>query len=640
MFQLTTIKLRALISSPFWWIMLVLWGGGAYLGGVMGGPGFGSIGEWGRHLLIGASSFAPILTGLLVVRTVFPMLAHQEVLWTTPVACRTQVLSSFFAILAASTVMLIIGVSVNFAVFGWIGFTPAGVGYAAAYLLAAIGLLAFWGGLATMSAYLVRSRIFTLAVPILWWILIMGWAAFRIELPSLITAVLNAAGASLPRWISPLNPWGLTPLIYALNYTILLGLVALCMAGALWALRRRPAWKEAKEKIWLFAVVGLAIVVGSGAVTAYLIEQVTGPFTRRETFSQVPDSGRRYLIDRTGSELISTGGRFASLIIPPEAPLPAWVQARLATGDRILQHDGLVLLMPAEQTYPAELRQNVARRVNPMIARAKLWLPEGEMAVIAGPKYWRRVEYALLIPEGILISETILRLGGAEWQWNVAWGLAGLISERVNRAAIAYLTLYLVDDERQIAAVIALLERSIAIAELDPMDVHSGERIDVTVLYEYIAPNAAATPEQIAVLLANLRRTIAAIGRGRADLSAVPSSTLRLRYERLRMRERVRALHRERILAEISLQQTVEGKSEVEVEGPPPGWQPPKEMEIDRLRAELDRDLRSQWSAPHGYSVFSSYEAWLILQYWQRGEEMGHEQFIRSMLNENAAEER
>lgn len=632
MVQLTTIKLRALIHSPLWWVLLAAWGGVAYFVGMSTGIGFGSIGEWGRLLLAGASLFAPVFSGLLVVRTIFPILAHQEVLWSCPSSCKTQVLSSLLALLAASTGALIIGVSANFAIFGWIGFTPVGIGYAAAYLLAAIGLLAFWSGLSTMTAYLTRSRTVTLAVPILWWILIMGRAAFRIELPAMITAMVDAAGGSLPHWISPLNPWGLTPLIFGLNYAIPVGLSALVAVGILLSLGRRPAWKEANERVWPLAMVGLAIIVGSAAGTAHLVEQVTGPFTRREMFFQVPDSGRRYLIDRTGTELVSAGGRFASLIIPPDAPLPAWVQERISAGDRILRHDGLVLLMPAERTYPAELKRNVAGQVDPMIARAKLWLPETDVAVISGPAYWRRGEYALLIPEGILIAEPILRLGGADWQWEVAWGLAGLISERINPAAIAYLTLYLVEDERQIAEVIALLERNIAIAELDPRDVHSKERIDVTALYEYIAPNAAATPEQVAVVLEELRRTIAATGRGRADLSAVPLPALRLRYERLRMWKRVTALQRARILSEFAPQQGTVS------EGPPAGHQPPpseeNESEIERLHAELDRDLRAQWSTPHSHFFLSSYDAWLILQYWQRGEELGHENFIRSMLEE------
>ena len=565
-----------------------------------------SLGEWGRQLASWASVFAPLLGICLLPILLGPQGRDAEMITTFPqgtvLKCRalSVALGSSLAVSAGSALSLVVI---------WLAqrppFTLHGGEYLPIYVVYTTLQISFWILVSVGLWHLTSSRWGTIAGLAILWAASHGGTILWVTLPS-----LEAGGMPWLPWMflaptalhdfSPYAPWGSVPWLPLLRtFGLFMVAFAFLSLGVVVFLR-----KELREPIRageIGSIVLTLLLGGLGLWGAWAqAHQEIAPYTRRELILGRVQPLTLYSWDKRGDRL-AIKGEFTAFLFPEGKAVPASLR-----GNRCLsKYRTLVLIYPCGTPYPNELT-GLARRVEVLLDRAiwlkpppqlLLWPAElrgtwGTQVIIQNDGKPRQ----LWLPD-LSVRQAFLARRDPRLLLNLVWELSQGF-QGINYAFRGYVSLYLMItvDYSFVQQILELLQRWVQQTPLE-----------LSTKFPYVSPNERVPPDELPLIRQELRKL--------ADQGIVFLNTIdTLTPEDAR-------LYQIELTLLIARQQLAEGSKA-----------PPQVKGLVDALVELHPWLFVD-------TLFTDYTAWLILEYWRRGEKEGHEAFISKVLEDHRMEE-
>jgi len=455
--------------------------------------------------------------------------------------------------------------------------------------------------------------------------------------------------------------------------------------------RQQPSW----GRQGLRGLAGVGVAAAAGAL-AFSWETTLAPFSTLDLLKGKAQLNFPYTFDRYGRPLMLEGEfGFAFLDVrPPDAPVPAWAAARSEASTDRLPHAGLMSWISAPDFQLPQAVAPLASQIDGLFQRA-FWLGAANWSVgpawVGLVSYPAEPEYFYLLASADshwLLSENWLTQAQHPL-WSLAWRLAQ--DTGFNRPARVYTTLYLLQAARPEANQ-ATLDWIRHQADQIPLDLRS----ELVYLPSLSRPSseqrqafqrakaqgelAGTTPDdneadlprilietQLALRMSEASTDEAQIQKRIQDSNRYYQTVL---VERLVQRWESRGYDKGQIQALVEVaQRRMEEIAAAEPTGDSAAYWVAKvkklqtqqeqildellkgilhtpESQLSTLReellAEVQRITQERLQAastspaptppPYPLEPLTPYSAWLILQYWQRGEQDGHLQFLQAAL--------
>lgn len=301
--QLIWLEVKGLVRQPFWIVLFAFiawlffqregptWH--VYMGLEL--PSFGpfrtiiSLGEWGRVLLAAMETdvgiLSSIIVALLAVNSAFAELSHREVLWATSRGGYLRFAGAkLIGLTSALTIIFVVGAGVAFlnptvrevlSLAGW--------QYLPLYLTMVWIRIALWVALSIFIFFLTSSRwgsiIIVVALQVAWFTTAHLWGT-----PNLLRMIQRYFFSW--SFISPFSPLGIIPTAFFLHGIMLVGLILALLGAVLWVRGGFLEWAKSKTFIPKAAfVLGITIALGTATGTIAMIQNQVAPFTMQELWA-------------------------------------------------------------------------------------------------------------------------------------------------------------------------------------------------------------------------------------------------------------------------------------------------------------------------------------------------------------------
>lgn len=480
---------------------------------------------------------------------------------------------------------------------------------------------------------------------------------------------------------TPLLPWGPVPAWWGFNRLWLVGLALLALSASLVLQAHRTNRRSPPAAKAVGLLGGLATLTAAWGIAVSWTDTVA-PYTVTELLKGKATLDHPYTFDAYG-RILTLNGAFGTLFLdlrPPQAPLPE----SFGPQERLLRRRLLGFLPPAQPRMPAEL-QAPYERLSGWVHRA-FWtsnrvypVPDHlRTGLVPTPQLEMTTDFFLPLEDagGWLVSEGFLRrLPSLSPDDLLRWSAVKALTDVLpfNEVGRFYAGLYVLEPSfpERVAAFVRLLARKVELQRLafpetwqphylppySPPTPEQRERFEQAFpeltaevvqesdiplkLYQYLPSilRTTASPRpwveqmqtQLAVPQDRAQAVFDALMQRWITSSEGAESGLALsdapwqRKAVVELEERF-ALSPEEAQAALTIFQDYLNTPMAFV--PPEGQRLPAQAEM----AALERQLEAALSRGLGL-----YGDWLLLQYWEQGEAMGHVAFIRSELARAAA---